>query len=375
VSQSPRPIAGSEPALPTMDFRPSWWSVVPFGQPWWIVGLVLLVAHTVSLLFLQIPLVLTGLIGGGVCLLALVQGVVRRSARRYTLSPDTARVRAGVFTRIDSSFPMRSITQTTLTAGPLQRMVGAGSIALGGNDGPLLQFLFVPRAARVLRSLRAAVERSKMSVMEAKARIPIPVIGLSGGIGSGKSTVARAFAAENCLVIDADADARAALMLPHVRDQIVQWWGPAVLSSEGSIDRSKVASIVFSNPVERKRLEELVHPIVKADRRKVVARAGAEGRIGAVIDAPLLFEVGSDAECDTLVFVDAPRSVRLARVAESRGWTEAELDRREAVQLPIEEKRRRSNHVIVNDGSPKDLVPFVRAVLASAGAPRAVDAN
>jgi dephospho-CoA kinase len=82
-----------------------------------------------------------------------------------------------------------------------------------------------------------------------------------------------------------------------------------------------------------------------------------------VIDAPLLFEAGVDRECDAVVFVDAPRAARLERVATKRGWTEAELDRRESVQLPLEEKRRRSSAVIANDAGEAELRQQVAAVL------------
>jgi len=343
-------------------FRPSWWSVLSFGRPWWFLGVILVVAHVVLIRVFSLPLVVLLWMGLVLVAIGLVQGVVRRCSREYTIGPDLARVRAGVFRRVDSTFPLRSVTQTTVTEGVFERLVGAGTISLGGNDGPLLRFLFVPRAAARLKVLRSAVEATRM---QSGGGVPmgIPVIGLCGGIGAGKSTVARAFAAENCLVIDSDADARAALTLPHVRETLVGWWGPGVLAADGSVNRKAVAAVVFSDAAERARLEGLVHPIVKADRRRLIARAAAEGRLGVVIDAPLLFEAGSDAECDTVVFVDALRADRVARVMANRGWSEEELVRREAAQLPLEEKRRRSMHVIDNHGSVQAVNVQVRALL------------
>lgn len=189
---------------------------------------------------------------------------------------------------------------------------------------------------------------------------PPPVIGIAGGIGSGKSTVARAFEQLGCLVLDSDAEAKRALERTEVRDELVRWWGPGVLDADGGIDRRRVAQIVFADAAERRRLEGLIHPLVKKTRREAIAMA--TGRPGVVIDAPLLFEAGLEGECDEVVFVEASRAVRLARVLRSRGWDEAEFDRREAAQMPLDEKRRRCRFVIENeDDEPR--VEEARAVL------------
>ncbi len=176
------------------------------------------------------------------------------------------------------------------------------------------------------------------------------VIGLAGGIGAGKSAVARVMAELGCVVSDSDALARAALERDDVRAQLVSWWGEGVISTDGKVDRGAVSRIVFGDDEQRLRLEALVHPLVRVSRGEAIARARDAGARAFVIDAPLLFEAGLDAECDVVVFVDAPREVRLARVREHRGWDEAELDRREAAQLAVEEKRRRADVVVLNDG-------------------------
>ncbi|TVS02380.1 MAG: dephospho-CoA kinase [Phycisphaerales bacterium] len=187
-----------------------------------------------------------------------------------------------------------------------------------------------------------------------------PVIGLAGGIGSGKSTVASAFAELGCLVLDSDAEAKQALQRPEVRDQLVGWWGPGVLDESGAIDRRRVAQIVFADADERRRLEGLIHPLVKKSRREAIGLA--RGKPGVVIDAPLLFEAGLEGECDEVVFVEASRARRLERVLRTRGWDEEEFERREAAQMPLEEKRRRCGFVIVNeDDGPR--VEEARAVL------------
>ncbi|MBL8763039.1 MAG: dephospho-CoA kinase [Phycisphaerae bacterium] len=190
------------------------------------------------------------------------------------------------------------------------------------------------------------------------------VIGLCGGIGSGKSEVAGVLRDLGCVVADSDAQAREALRVPRVREQLVAWWGSGVLDPRGEIDRSRVASIVFAAPAERARLESLLHPMVRAGRHALLERAGRDGAIALVIDAPLLHEAAVDRECDWIIFVDAPREVRLERVRRSRGWDEAELARREASQLTPDDKMRRSDFVVANVGDPADLRTRVEAVLA-----------
>jgi dephospho-CoA kinase len=193
-----------------------------------------------------------------------------------------------------------------------------------------------------------------------------PVIGIAGGIGSGKSAVAAAFAALGCVVIDSDKEAKAALDRADVRAKLAQWWGPQVLIADGpdagKVNRKVVADLVFKSPADRRRLEELIHPLIRARRADLKARAKASSAAGVVVDAPLLFEAGVDAECDLVVFVDAPRAERLSRVAQTRGWAAEELDRRQASQMPLDEKRARSNLVLVNDGSPEELSRRVSAL-------------
>ncbi len=175
------------------------------------------------------------------------------------------------------------------------------------------------------------------------------VIGLVGGIGAGKSAVAKILADLGCIVSDSDAQARAALDEPAVREQLITWWGKEILSPDGRVDRAKVAKIVFDRPRDRQRLEGLIHPRVRAERQRTYEFAEQSGAPAVVIDAPLLFEANVDQECDAVIFVDAPPAQRLARVRESRGWDESELTRRESAQLSLEEKKARSGYVVVND--------------------------
>lgn len=194
----------------------------------------------------------------------------------------------------------------------------------------------------------------------------VPVIGIVGGIGSGKSEVARALGRLGCVVTDSDVQAREILTRPIVRERLVEWWGQSVLGVDGRVDRAAVAKIVFSDPASRRRLEELVHPLIHAERRALIERVAKEGTgtvPAVIVDAPLLFEAGVDRECDAVIFVDAPWEVRLKRVKRTRGWDAAELERREAAQLPLEEKRRRSGFVVDNGGSRADVEGRAREVL------------
>ena len=176
-----------------------------------------------------------------------------------------------------------------------------------------------------------------------------PIIGIAGGIGSGKSFIAKLFADEGCLVVSADDQVRTVYADPAVRETLKQWWGPGVLNSEGQVDRRAVAGRVFQKPDERRRLEALIHPRVAAMRDAAMAAAADDAQVLAFVwDIPLLFEVGLDSRCDVIVFVDTPWEDRLRRVRETRGWDEAELRRRENLQLGLDNKRRMSNDILQN---------------------------
>lgn len=185
------------------------------------------------------------------------------------------------------------------------------------------------------------------------------VLGLAGGIGSGKSTVARMLGERGWIILDADADAKAALERDDVRRTLVEWWGERVLGPDGKVDRAAVARIVFGDDDARRRLEGLIHPLVRRSRSEALAEATrrAQGREipGVVMDVPLLFEAGIDRECDAVLFVDAPESERLERVRSNRGWTEEEFRRREAAQWPLDRKRSACQAVILNDGEESSL--------------------
>ncbi len=192
-----------------------------------------------------------------------------------------------------------------------------------------------------------------------------PIIGIVGGIGSGKSAIARQFASLGCAVIDADALAKETLDEPSVIAQLLQWWGPGVLNEQGRIDRGAVAKIVFAQPDELIRLENLIHPKVNARRAELREIYGNNPAVAAVIeDCPLLFEKNLEGDCDAVVFVQASDSNRQNRVKTSRGWTPQELEAREKKQIALDIKARRADYVIQNDGSEAQSLTHVRSVLS-----------
>ncbi len=198
-----------------------------------------------------------------------------------------------------------------------------------------------------------------------KPSVKPPIIGIAGGIGSGKTAVARALAALGCEVCNSDDAARTVLALPEVSAAIIKRVareGRGVALSDGSVDRSALAHAIFTDPVLRRDIESIMHPRIEALRRAQFAAASTTAR-ALVIDAPLLFEAGLDRECDAVLFVETPRALRLDRLHVARGWSDAELARREDSQLPLDEKRRRSSDVVENHADAASLERAVAVVL------------
>ena len=193
-----------------------------------------------------------------------------------------------------------------------------------------------------------------------------PTIGIAGGIGSGKSAVARTLAELGCEVCISDDAARAVLDEPAVRAALIARVGREaaheIARPDGSIDRVALGRAIFADAGIRADVEQIMHPRIEARRRAQFAAAPALTR-AFVIDAPLLFEVGLERECDAVIFVDTPRETRMARVISTRGWDDAELARREASQLSLDEKRRRSSDIVENTGDPAALFAATAAVL------------
>jgi dephospho-CoA kinase len=155
-------------------------------------------------------------------------------------------------------------------------------------------------------------------------------------------------------VVSADEIAHAVLNDPDTRQRILGRWGREVLEPGGQVNRRALAKRVFGDAEERAALEAITHPAIAARMREQVAAAQrAPEALAVVVDAPLLLEAELDSLCDVLVFVQCPRAVRAERISE-RGWDPEELARRERHQADLETKRTRADHIIRNNGSPKN---------------------
>lgn len=201
------------------------------------------------------------------------------------------------------------------------------------------------------------------------------VIGISGGIASGKSSAARALAGRDGRVISADDLAHEVLASPEVTAQVAAHFGPEAIGPDGKPDRKALAAQVFRDPKQRERLEGWIHPAVRARISALLESARAESVPVVVLDVPLLFENDPAhdliASCDVLVFVDAPAPSRDARAARDRGWAPGEVARREAAQMPLAKKRDASHFRIQNDGDLEALQREAQRVLDALRTPPA----
>jgi dephospho-CoA kinase len=176
-----------------------------------------------------------------------------------------------------------------------------------------------------------------------------PIIGVTGGIGSGKSFVGKLFGELGCLVFDSDEQVRQAYQREDVKRTLREWWGDGALDASGQVNRKAVAQHVFQRPQERRRLEQLLHPLIAQQRDRLMAASADDAQVLAYVwDAPLLFEAGLAEKCDAVVFVEAPLELRLERVLRERGWERDELLKREKSQLPLDKKRGMSDHMVLN---------------------------
>lgn len=198
---------------------------------------------------------------------------------------------------------------------------------------------------------------------------PIVVIGVTGLIGAGKSLVTGILAEEGALTLDADSVGHALLNQRPVREPVIARFGRTIVApavepgGPPTIDRRALGAIVFADPSALRDLEAILHPRMRGTFERAIARAARRGKErGVVLDAAVLFEAGWNSLCDRVVFVDAPRDQRLARVASSRGWTDEMLTAREKTQWAGERKRALADVVVSNDGDPGRVAEAVHRV-------------
>ncbi len=179
-------------------------------------------------------------------------------------------------------------------------------------------------------------------------------IGLTGGIGSGKTAVARRLAEHGALVVDADVLAREVVGpgTPGLA-AVAAEFGPRVLTASGELDRPALAALVFADDAARSRLNAIVHPLVRRRAAELVA-AAPPGTV-VVQDVPLLVETGGAGGYDLVLVVEAPAELRVQRLVRDRGMAAAEARARMAAQASDEQRRAVADVVLVNDGTPEQL--------------------
>lgn len=179
-------------------------------------------------------------------------------------------------------------------------------------------------------------------------------VALTGGVASGKSTVASLLRDRGARVIDADALARE-VVAPGTPGlvAVVRAFGDDVLAADGSLDRARLGSIVFADPSRRAALEGIVHPLVRA--RATQLEVAAPAGVLVVHDIPLLVETGQAGDFEAVVVVDVPEELQVARAVGERGWTEAEARSRIAAQATRQQRLATATHVVDNSGTLEDL--------------------
>lgn len=192
-------------------------------------------------------------------------------------------------------------------------------------------------------------------------------VGLTGGIGSGKSTVAKLFAELGAKVIDADELARKATEDASVLASIRTAFGDHVFTTAGALNRKRMAELVFHDSQQREQLNAIVHPWVQQRREALIAKYADAPLV--IHDIPLLYEVGMEAQFDTVVVVTAKTELRQQRVYERSGLSVAEFTLRDQAQLPLAEKAKRADYVINNDGSFRRLQEQVKEIWRELVAP------
>lgn len=199
------------------------------------------------------------------------------------------------------------------------------------------------------------------------------VVGITGTVGAGKSTVGRLFETWGAWRVDADELARRAVAPGSpALEEIRKVWGDEVLEQDGGLDRAAMREVAFGDAEARQRLESIVHPEVRRLRDRQLRRAREAGAEVVVAEVPLLLETGMEDDFDVVVVVDAPRDVRRERVCTERGVTPETFEAIEAAQWPAGRKRRAADLVVENGGTLEELEAAARqawdAIRARTGA-------
>ena len=191
-----------------------------------------------------------------------------------------------------------------------------------------------------------------------------PIIGIIGGIGSGKSAVAAELGKLGCKVIDADRIAHELLEKKSVKDKILTYFGPEILNLKGKIDRRKLAEIVFADAGKLASLNRVIHPLVLKKTEKFIEKYNSQKKVKAIVlDMPLLVEAGWEKRCDKLIFVNCEQEIRVKR-AQKMGFDKNQLKIRENFQISLDKKARLTDNIVENNSGFSALVRQVADIFS-----------
>ena len=192
-----------------------------------------------------------------------------------------------------------------------------------------------------------------------------PIIGILGGVASGKSTVAAEFAKLGCKIIDADRIAHELLKRKDVKEKVVSVFGESILDSAGKIDRRKLADILFGDGGKLASINKMLHPLVLARAEQLIEQYKQENRVKAIVlDMPLLVEVGWAERCDKLIFVDCRRELRVDRAKKIGIMTENQLKIRENFQISLDRKATITDNTVNNNSDLSGLAKQVADIFS-----------
>ena len=192
-----------------------------------------------------------------------------------------------------------------------------------------------------------------------------PIIGILGGVGSGKSTVAEEFVKLGCKKIDADKIAHELLGEPVVKNKVVASFGKAVLGSAGEIDHKRLADIVFADGNKLSTLNKIIHPYVLERAEELIKQHSRQNQVRAIVlDMPLLVEVGWDKRCDRLIFVDCKRQLRADRAKKMGFFNENQHKIRENFQISLDKKAGIADNIIDNNSGFSALAEQVTNIFS-----------
>lgn len=191
-----------------------------------------------------------------------------------------------------------------------------------------------------------------------------PLIGIIGGIASGKSTVAAEFEKLGCAVIDADAIVHELLREDEVRDELVEFFGPGILDTCGQVDRRQLAAVAFADVQRLSALNKVIHPRVLGRTERLIAQYNTDRHTRAIVlDMPLLVEVGWADRCDRVVFVECDRKRRVER-ARRKGLDDRDIGIRENSQISLDKKAKLADSIVDNNSDFSTLVRQIKAIFS-----------